>query len=226
MQLEENAARHLGAVLRLKPGHPLTLFNGQGGEYRAEISEINKKSAQVTIGEHDPVERESVLPIALAIGISRGDRFDFIVQKATELGVTTIVPLDTERTEVKLKGERRDKKLAHWRQVAISACEQSQRNQIPHIEAPQSLSQWLDSANEGLRLVLHHRSDSRLAEMAAPQSGVTLLVGPEGGLSEAEIEGALAKGFQPLTLGPRVLRTETAPLAALSILQAQWGDMG
>ena len=226
IDLEESAARHLGSALRMQAGQALTLFNGQGGEYSASISEIGKKAARILVGEHQANERESPLNITLAIGLSRGDRFDFIVQKATELGVSRIVPLLTERTEVKLKGERRDKKVAHWQQIAISACEQCQRNRIPEINEPQPLAQWQGNSGDGPRLVLHHRSDIKLADMPAPDAAVTLLIGPEGGLSEAEIDAAISSGFQPLTLGPRVMRTETAPLAALAILQARWGDLG
>jgi 16S rRNA (uracil1498-N3)-methyltransferase len=152
-----------------------------------------------------------------------------IVQKATELGVTEITPLFTERTEVKLSGERLDKKIRHWQQVAISACEQCQRNLVPVINSPTTLDQWLhlSDRNDGdlLKLVLHHRTEKRLSEHHAV-TNICLLVGPEGGLGEREITAAIKSGFQPLALGPRVLRTETAPLAAISIMQSLWGDMG
>jgi 16S rRNA (uracil1498-N3)-methyltransferase len=154
---------------------------------------------------------------------------DLIVQKATELGVAEITPLFTERTEVKLSGERLAKKVRHWQQVAISACEQCQRNLVPTINDPITLDQWLqlfDKSDDGtLKLVLHHRTEKRLNEHQAV-SNICLLVGPEGGLGEREIEATMAKSFQPLALGPRVLRTETAPLAAISIMQSLWGDMG
>jgi 16S rRNA (uracil1498-N3)-methyltransferase len=151
---------------------------------------------------------------------------DWIMQKATELGVSEITPLFTERCEVKLSGDRLDKKVGHWQQVAISACEQSQRNRVPQINKPLKLDQWQTHCDSSLKLVLHHRTESRLADMPQPSGQIALLVGPEGGLSEREIEQAIAQDFQALALGPRVLRTETAPLAAISILQSLWGDMG
>jgi 16S rRNA (uracil1498-N3)-methyltransferase len=148
------------------------------------------------------------------------------VQKATELGVTEITPLFTERCEVKLSGERLEKKTRHWQQVAISACEQCQRNTIPTVRAAISVEQYLAESIDGLKLVLHHRTEKRLSEMTLSNNNVALLVGPEGGLSDREIDIALHNGFSPLAVGPRVLRTETAPLAAMSIIQSLWGDMG
>jgi 16S rRNA (uracil1498-N3)-methyltransferase len=180
----------------------------------------------VRITEFDKADRESNLSIHLAIGISRGERMDLIVQKATELGVSEITPLFTERCEVKLSGERLDKKVNHWQQVAISACEQCQRNSLPSINAPVKIEQWQVNCDASLKLVLHHRTDQSLSDMPPPSGQVALLIGPEGGLSEREIEQAISLGFSPLALGPRVLRTETAPLAAISILQSLWGDMG
>ncbi|WP_237067711.1 16S rRNA (uracil(1498)-N(3))-methyltransferase [Microbulbifer guangxiensis] len=226
--LDEGASRHLVKVLRLQPGRPLVLFDGHGGEYEAELSEAGKR-ARVRVGEFRDQERESPLVLTLAIGISRGDRFDWVIQKATELGVALIQPLFTERCEVKLSGDRLQKKLGHWRQIAISACEQCARNRVPELLEPQKLPQFLHrSGEECLRLVLHHRTDVSLRQLererGRPES-VLLLVGPEGGLSALEIDSALDRGFAPLRLGPRVLRTETAPVAALSVLQYQWGDL-
>ena len=149
---------------------------------------------------------------------------DMVIQKSTELGVTTITPILTERTEVKLKGERVQKKLQHWHQITISACEQSGRTTLPELHSPRPVDQWLQHSDGELRFVLHHRGVEGLNTAAAPAS-VDLLIGPEGGLTPEEIDAASGHGFESLTLGPRVLRTETAPLAAIAILQARWGDM-
>ena len=226
IELETGAARHLTSSLRMNSGQLVTLFNGQGGEYTAELVEAKKGKATVTINSFNQVDRESSLSIHLAIGISRGERMDWIVQKATELGVSEITPLFTERCEVKLSGDRLDKKVGHWQQVAISACEQSQRNRIPSVNTPIKLEQWQQDCEASLKLVLHHRTEKSLGDMLAPSAEIALLIGPEGGLSEREIEQAISLDFSSLALGPRVLRTETAPLAAISILQSLWGDMG
>ena len=226
IELEAGAARHLTSALRMSSGQLITLFNGQGGQYGAELIEAKKGKATVTIKSFEAIERESPLGIHLAIGISRGERMDWIVQKATELGVSEITPLFTERCEVKLSGDRLEKKISHWQQVAISACEQSQRNTVPEINTALKIDQWQANCDASLKLVLHHRTESHLADMPKPSGQIALLIGPEGGLSEREIELSIAQDFQPLALGPRVLRTETAPLAAISILQSLWGDMG
>ena len=226
MQLDEGAARHLTSVLRMKAGQDIILFDGRGGEYSAQLSAVKKGKAAVTVGEFFDVNRESPLKIQLAIGISRGERMDWIVQKATELGVTEITPLFTERCEVKLNGERLEKKTRHWQQVAISACEQCQRNTVPLLKPAITADQYLAESTDALKLVLHHRTERRLAEMTNANNNIALLVGPEGGLSDREIDSAFNNGFAPLAIGPRVLRTETAPLAAMSIIQSLWGDMG
>lgn len=232
VQLDEAASRHLVKVLRLAPGRSLIVFDGEGGEYEAELLEAGKK-VRVRIGDFSEDNRQSPLAITLAIGISRGDRFDWVIQKATELGVKDIQPLFTERCEVKLTGDRLQKKLGQWQQIAIGACEQSARNRVPQILTPMKLPQFLNESldksdeSDSLNLVLHHRTDETLAQLeqtfGRPHSAL-LLVGPEGGLSAAEIDLALGRGFHALRLGPRVLRTETAPVAALSVLQYQWGD--
>jgi 16S rRNA (uracil1498-N3)-methyltransferase len=223
VELEPGASQHLARALRMQVGDALLLFNGAGGQYPATITAIDRNRVTVTTATHDPTEVESSLRVHLAIGMSRGERMDWVAQKATELGVADITPLVTERTELKLKGERAAKKRAHWQQVAISACEQCGRNRVPGIAAPASLADWLAQCDADLRLVLHHRADPA-PTVAAPGS-VALLVGPEGGLSEAEIAMAEAAGFVSMRLGPRVLRTETAPLAALAVIQSRWGDM-
>jgi len=224
VDLDENASRHLGKVLRMQIGRELILFDGNGGEYSAAITAVGKKVVSVELGEFSPIDRQSPLSIHLGIGISRGERFDHVLQKATELGVTQITPLFTERTEVKLTGPRLEKKQLHWQQILISSCEQCQRNRLPQLSAPVSIDQWLPTVTEEQRFVLHHRSEVSLSHTSAPNT-VALAIGPEGGLSELEIEASARYDFQSLTLGPRVFRTETAPLTAISLMQYLWGDL-
>ncbi len=224
LELEPAASAHIARAMRMQAGDVLTLFNGQGGEYTATIIAVGKKMVTVELGSHRDSCVESALEIHLGIAISRGDRMDWIVQKATELGVNCVTPLLTERTEVKLKGERAEKKIRHWQQISIAACEQSGRNTIPQIAPLQPLSQWLDTSQADGKFVLHHRALMESSGVEQPKS-IALLIGPEGGLSPWEIALAEAAHYQALKLGPRVLRTETAPLAAISILQAKWGDM-
>lgn len=225
LALEPGPSQHLARVLRMGQGDELQLFNGSGLEYRARIMAADKRQVTVMLQAALPGLAESPLRIHLGIGISRGERMDLVVQKATELGVATISPLYTERTEVRLRGEREARKQQHWRQVIVSACEQCGRSIIPTVHEPAGLTRWLASADGERRLVLHHRASAARTGAEAPAS-VSLLVGPEGGLSDLEIAAAESAGFESLALGPRVLRTETAPLAALAILQARWGDMG
>lgn len=224
LELDEQASHHVSKVLRMQAGRELVLFNGRGGEYTATIVDAGKKSVRVAISAFADSERESPLSIHLGIGVSRGERMDWVLQKATELGVTKITPLFTERTEVKLTGPRLDKKQQHWQQILISACEQCQRNTLPELATAERFDLWLPSVNESARFVLHHRTDISLGNTAKPES-VALVIGPEGGLSADEIRRAEQHQFQPLALGPRVLRTETAPIAAISVLQYLWGDL-
>lgn len=224
IELGKDAARHLVTVLRMKPGEHVSLFNGEGGEYSGEIVSATPKSVTVQLADHYSSDRESPLKTLLGIGISRGDRFDWVLQKATELGVSEIYPLYTERTEVKLKGEREEKKQRQWQQIIISACEQCGRNRMPVLHTPVNLRDWLGTEAD-IKLLLHHRSDVTLQSLTGIKpASAALLIGPEGGLSEAEISQGLASGFHALTLGPRVFRTETAPIAALSLFQGMWGD--
>lgn len=225
VELEEGPSRHICKVLRMTEGRPLVLFNGCGGEYQAQITQVSKKHVTVEVTDFLDADRASPLDIELAIGLSKGDRFELVLQKATELGVRKITPLFTERSEVKLAGERLEKKLNSWRQIIISACEQCQLNIVPELTEPKKLDLWLpEQKGKGrLGLVLHHRSDSTLSDLVKPEA-LTLLIGPEGGLSEDEITRAQQSEYVPLTLGPRVLRTETAPLAAISLAQFVWGD--
>lgn len=222
-ELEAGASHHLLKVLRMSVGRELILFNGQGAEYPAEIIAATKKNATVAVKSEIYRETESPLNTELAIGISKGERMDWVLQKATELGINTITPLFTERTEVKLTADRLKKRLDHWQQVIISACEQCQRNRIPEIHAPQRVQDFISSCQSDLKFVLHHRSEKQLASYTAPKS-VSLLIGPEGGLTDEEITHASQHSFHELTLGPRVLRTETAPVVALAVLQSHWGD--
>ena len=224
VELEPGQAHYIARVLRMRAGDALILFNGAGGQYPATLEAVGKNAVAVTIGEFEPVERESPLALHLGIAISRGDRMDWVVQKATELGVYAITPLLSERTEVKLKGEREARKLRHWQQIATSACEQCGRNRLPVVHPLQPLQDWCQRVEADARLVLDPAAESSDPGAAAPAS-IALLVGPEGGFSAAEIAAAATAGFHSLQLGPRVLRTETAPLAAISLLQARWGDM-
>lgn len=224
LELEPDASHYLLRVLRLPVGAALLLFNGDGREYLAELVAAGKKQARVRVLESRETATESPLHTTLALGLSRGERMDYAIQKSTELGVSRVVPLFTDYSEVKLDEERAEKRLAHWRQVAISACEQCGRVVPPRIEAPRKLEDWLQADPGGLKLVCDLRQESQLPA-AAPTQGVVLLIGPEGGLSDAEISRARAAGYQGLALGPRVLRTETAPVAALSLLQYLWGDL-
>lgn len=223
--LEPEPSQHLTRVLRLKVGDSVTLFDGSGGAYPCNITAADKKNVQVLTGSRLQQECESPLGIHLGIAVSRGERMDWIVQKSTELGVRSLTPLSTEHTGVKLPGDRAAKKIQHWQQIAISACEQCGRNRVPTIHPLQTLDSWLGSTVAERKFVLHHRTDSNARAGEAPAS-IALLVGPEGGLSESEIETAEQAGYVSLRLGPRVLRTETAPLAAIAILQSWWGDMG
>ena len=225
LALEPGPSQHLARALRMGPGQPLLLFDGSGTQYSARIVSLGKKQVTAQLLEQQPDTLESPLWIHLGIGISRGERMDWVMQKATELGVGAITPLYTERTEVRLRGDRESRKLGHWQQVVISACEQSGRSTLPTLHPAVSLDAWLGSCDGERRFVLHHRATGRPPGTNEPRS-VCLLVGPEGGLSEPELNSAGHAGFESIALGPRVLRTETAPLAALAILQARWGDMG
>ncbi|MDP2227028.1 MAG: 16S rRNA (uracil(1498)-N(3))-methyltransferase [Moraxellaceae bacterium] len=224
ISLPDEASHHLLRVLRAQVGDSFVLFNGDGGEFDATLTEAGKKSARVHIGTFRPDDRESPLHTHLGQVMSRGERMDYAIQKATELGVSVITPLTSERCELKLRGEERaDKKLEHWRRIAIAACEQCGRNRLPVIHAPQSLAEWLASSSASLRLVLAPTAGDALPA-SRDTTSAALLIGPEGGLSAAEIAGAQAAGFLCWQIGPRVFRTETAPVAALALLQARFGD--
>lgn len=220
--LPEAQAHYIGRVLRQAVGDAVQLFDGSGQEFSGELIEVGKKAVKVELREQFAGQAESPLHIHLGQGLSRGERMDWAIQKATELGARVISPIVSARCEVRLKDERADKRMAHWRQVAISACEQCGRSVIPLINAPVTLEQWLQHAEADLKLVLHPVADA-LTRHAKPQS-LAFLIGPEGGLSDAEVALAQQAGFHAARLGPRVLRTETAPVAALAVAQHLWGD--
>lgn len=223
--LEESPARHLTQVLRLKAGAEITLFNGDGHDYSARLHEVSRRTTSARVDRRlEPAEAPAPLRIHLAIGISKGERMDFAIQKAVELGVADITPLLTERCQVRLPGERREKRLQHWQQVIIAACEQSGRRRIPNCNPVLKLDQWLTSQTPESGILLDHRGEQALRELEPPKGEVTLLIGPEGGLSADERTRAAAAGFTGVRLGPRVLRTETAPLAAIAAIQTLWGD--
>ena len=217
------AARHV-QVLRFQPGNTLTLFNGQGeveGQYVTTIQSMGRSDVQVTVDSFVATQREAECAVHLAVGMPANERMDWLVEKATELGVASIQPLMTERSVLRLSGERADKKRAHWQGIAIAACEQCGRNRVPVIHAPVSLGDWLkkQDAADHVRLLLSLQSDTQpLTKAVGASKTMTFLSGPEGGLSTAEENLALANGFSPASLGRRVLRSETAPLACLSYL--------
>ncbi|MEW9624047.1 16S rRNA (uracil(1498)-N(3))-methyltransferase [Rhodanobacter geophilus] len=226
LALPAQAGEHVARVLRLVAGDPLTLFNGDGADYAATILAAGKREVQVQVLDRQVVGRESPLRLTLAQGVARGEKMDLIVQKATELGVARIVPLLTERAEVKLDAARAEKRLAHWRAVAASACEQCGRACLPEILPALLLPAWLAAlADDGaLRLALLPEAESSARELRPGDAGVLLVVGPEGGLGERDVAALGEAGFTGLRLGPRILRTETAGLAALAALQALHGD--
>lgn len=223
--LPEAVARHALGALRLKPGAAVVLFNGDGGEY-VGVLEAKGKTVWVDCGERQTPQRESPLEIWLAQGISAGERMDYTIQKAVELGVAGIVPLAMRRSVVKLDGERAEKRRRHWQGIAVSACEQSGRNRVPEVRPLAGFTSWLAEvkSEDATRFLLDPEGGSRLAELARPGGRVWLLAGPEGGFDPEEAELARLAGFRPLRLGPRILRTETAALAAMAAMQAVWGD--
>jgi len=226
IELESQAAIHLTRVLRAQPGTEVILFNGDGNEYSATIHKTDRNRAWVVINNVATVNHESPLSITLAQGISRSDRMDYTLQKAVELGVNHIVPLFTENCSVKLKADRIEKRLKHWQGIIISACEQSGRTRIPEISSPLTLANWLTIIPSGQTcLTLQPEAAYSLQNINPPEKNITLLVGPEGGLSQQEITTVNKQNFQGVRLGPRILRTETAAMVAMSIIQHRWGDL-
>jgi 16S rRNA (uracil1498-N3)-methyltransferase len=222
--LPEQSGLHLTRVLRLEAGAAVTLFDGSGGEYAGTLERDGKK-IWARVGAHDPVERESPLEITLLQGVARGERMDLIVQKATELGVTRILPVLAERTVVKVDAKLRERKLEHWQSIAINACEQCGRNRVPKVHPPVSLGDAVAAIAAGAaRCLLAADGREPLASVVTGATAVALLIGPEGGLADGERQFAQANQFTACRLGPRILRTETAGLAALAAIQACAGD--
>lgn len=224
--LPEAAAGHLVRVLRLGVGDPCVLFNGDGHDYSAMVSSVSKREARVRVGAATEIRRESTLRIVLLQGIARGEKMDLILQKATELGVSEVRPLESQRSEVRLDEARALKRLAHWRNVVASACGQCGRAVVPDVSPPAPLSAVLEALPDGgTRLILDPMGDCALPTLQI-DGMVVLAVGPEGGWSPLDRDQLTAAGFRGLRLGPRILRTETAGLAAIAALQALHGDLG
>jgi 16S rRNA (uracil1498-N3)-methyltransferase len=220
-------AQHLGRVLRARAGEHITLFNGNGQEFAAAVVAVSKREVTVNIGAASSPQTESLVHTALGLCLSKGDRFDWAIQKATELGVGAIAPLYSERVDFSIPPDRIEKRIAHWQQIAISACEQCGRVRIPAVSSPQTLQHWVQDVGAEQKWVLHcvdTHSTRSVGDGGAPDHAA-LLIGPEGGLTDQEVALACESGFEVLRLGPRVMRTETAPVVALSALSVKWGEM-
>ena len=225
IELPEPVARHAVRVLRLPPGAPMILFDGRGGQYLAHIERIERDRVMAELSAWQDVERESPLAVTLVQSLQAGEKMDFTIQKAVELGVRDIVPVESRRSVMRLAGERAAKRVAHWQGVSASACEQCGRNQVPLVASLEKLESWLARpAGDALRLMLDPQAEQTLATIT-PATNVQLLIGAEGGLDPQEVIAARQAGFVGVRMGPRILRTETAGLAALAILQALWGDL-
>lgn len=223
LELDDDNAHYARSVLRLKNDAPIILFNGQGGEYLGKILEVSRKSVRVSIEQFINRSVESNLKICIGLGISRGDKMDFSVQKSVELGATSITPLITERCVVQFKDEKKSQRYEHWQKIVQHAAEQSGRTVLPEFSQISTLTEWV-SQQSGLKVFLDPHAERNLAQLTPENNLVTLLTGPEGGFSNQEREFAKAVGFIPVRLGARILRTETASLAALSAVQMLWGD--
>jgi 16S rRNA (uracil1498-N3)-methyltransferase len=224
--LDERSAHHITHVLRLRPGAAIRIFDGKGCEHEGTIREVRRTQVTVEPGKTVTSIPEPPFAITLAQGIPRGDRMDLILQKAVELGVTDVQPLWTSRSQSRVSGERMEKRLRHWQGVIISACEQCGRATLPGLETPVEYRSWLASTHpHDCRILLAPEARQSLGTMQPPGDSILLLVGPEGGISTEETSLAVAAGFNPVRLGPRILRTETAALAMLAGLQALWGDL-
>jgi 16S rRNA (uracil1498-N3)-methyltransferase len=225
LELPDAAFRHLVQALRLSAGAALLVFDGRGGEYEAVLSSVERRTARIEIGSFLKTDRESPLHLVLVQGISKGERMDWTVQKAAEIGAAEIVPVVTEFCNVAVSAERWDKKLEHWRGILVSACEQNGRNRVPQLHPVQRLDQWLARPRAGTTLMLDPDAEHSLGRFAAEKPPLHLLVGPEGGFSDAEVRAAAAAGALRARLGPRIFRTETAGVVAMGVLQALAGDL-
>jgi 16S rRNA (uracil1498-N3)-methyltransferase len=225
LPLPEALAHHAVRVVRMHQGDGLVLFDGTGGEWACTLETVTRDQVWVRVGAHSEAERESPLAVILGQGISTGERMDYTLQKAVELGATAIQPLATLRSVVRLDVGRAERKRVHWQQVVAAACEQSGRNRVPTVGEVTDLARWLAHVSGSMRLLLDPDANTRLHDLQPPQGEVVLLAGPEGGFDDKERQAAHAAGFTAVRLGPRVLRTETAALAALSAMQTLWGDL-
>ncbi|HUS25266.1 MAG TPA: 16S rRNA (uracil(1498)-N(3))-methyltransferase [Candidatus Binatia bacterium] len=226
LELPAAQAHHVGAVLRRGTGDPLVVFNGQGGEFAATLQSVARRTVRVRLDEHRAIERESPLQVTLAQGISKGERMDYTIQKAVELGVAEIAPLVTDHCVVRLSDERWQRKQEHWQSIAVAAAEQSGRTRVPSVAPVTDLRDWLNAAPvDTLRLVLAPEADAPAGTLRQGGQRVALVVGPEGGFSDLELRLADLAGCVALSLGPRILRTETAGVVAMSLVQALWGDL-
>jgi len=224
--LPDSSFRHAIQVLRLNADEPLILFNGTGGEYQARITSVSKRAASALIESFSPLDTESPLHLTLAIAVIKPDKMDFALQKAVELGVNTIQPLITHRSVVRIGKEQVDKKLQHWEGIVVAACEQSGRTRMPNVQAPLTLERWLETPFVGTRIILAPGDFPRINALPADlPTPIALLIGPEGGFTDAEVETCVQAGVIPVSLGPRILRAETASSAALALLQHRFGDL-
>lgn len=225
VEMDSRSLRHVVQVLRLKTNDSLILFNGEGGEYEASLTFTDKRRATAEVGVFRDINRESSLGTHLGLGISKGERMDFALQKAVELGVTQITPLYTAHCVVQLNGSREQKRYDHWHAVLISACEQCGRNTLPVLHTPSAFSHWIQQTVTRTKLIFDPVSNACLSDLKPDKHDVVLCIGPEGGFSSDEVTQALATGFNGISLGPRILRTETAALAAVTAIQSLWGDL-
>ncbi|MCL7744803.1 16S rRNA (uracil(1498)-N(3))-methyltransferase [Guyparkeria hydrothermalis] len=227
IDLPAETVNYLRNVLRLKDGQPLELFNGRGRRARAQLV-LARREARVQVESSEPSPTESVVPITLMAALAKGEKMELVIQKAVELGVTTIAPVETERSVLELKGARAEKRIVRWRQIMINACEQCGRDILPTIEPIRSLDEAIVATEAPVRLVLDPRAERLLTELREQPrpDEVALLVGPEGGLTDDEVKTAIEHDFRALTLGPRILRAETAAITGVAVLQYQWGDLG
>lgn len=225
IDLPLDSSHYLIHVLRLKKGDQVTLFNGNGQEFTALLVETTKKTVRVQVGLGIYIDRESPLKIHLVQAISKGEKMDWTIQKAVELGVAKITPLITQHCAVKLNPDRLNKKLNHWKKIMISACEQSGRTKIPMLSSINTFVDWINGNHTELKLVCNPTASATISSLPATIQELLLFIGPEGGLSDQEISLTRQHDFIPISLGPRILRTETAAISALALIQNKWGDL-